>query len=1414
MMALDFTNLPNKEKPLLDFTNLPNKEGNNDIAQPTISNVDESYLRPPDSSFFDRIGNSLRNIGLTTTMGVQGIGKGVGTLTKVVGKDMPTGDALFENPAWDMIPNLAIFGTSIKVGKFAANEISERFGTEGYEELKGRVNSITGANSLGSFLEKQGENIKTYFKDNGEYLNKFRDAEIYRGSFMENPSATRTFSVVAGAIPSLAAATAVTLATGNPGIGGVFLGFTEGADVYEKAIEAGKTHEEARNLLAVAGVGISALETISLGTISRTGLMGKVMGIALGAGKEGATEGLQQVYQNTIVKYGIDRAQSLMEGVVESIIAGAGSGGVISSFVPAQEQFKGYDMVDVANTMAEVGRNMEQNADEIDMAIVGSLDERQAVQKKENLAIEGELPDLVADEDLAQELGTTPEIIAEAEQIDDDFFLDETEDTYFEDFNDVPVYAESKPSKTVEKYMRLESRDAQRKGIQESLRDFVEIRKEFKGTIKADEGSTVEYESLPNKYKSEQGQTFDQIASELEQYGYYLETSTDVFEFFADLDNAIDLSKKQIIDLKPEMKTRRDTTIAKDKVKVEQRIKTAKEKAEVRGVKKGVKEGRSTVRQQMREDRRRAKAESKVKKTINKLKKAKLNEEIRDELEFILDKIDTQKLSDNKAGQLQSLVQAAKLNPLNIIPDSQIDNAVKRLNAKSINELTGDELQSLQDILDHIVHISQEQELVRVGGILKQHKVAVNDTLNEMNVNLYKKEGDIDMNSLDSTLASKTNLPKEFFGVQSWNLEFMSERLGDTTKKVFYDGIDKGVTNQLRFEQEARDFLDNRLKGIDQTGWSIAFETKAKNVIQEEIEFSNGKVKLTPHEKIALYLHSLNKKNRKHLMNGGIVFANRPEAKAFKFTREDIAGIQDNLLSADEMTVAETIYDYFNTVQNKKINEVSRKLLGVDLAREKDYFAIRTSFLDRVNESLLKSDSKSFVKKSLEGMGVLKERQSSSNAIVLEDAAVVLTKSVKNIGAYVGFAEPMKYARALLNDNKFQRRARELNQEPTLKEIEGYLDRIEGNSLDRHNIVKLVLSVINKLDKAILSLNLFVVAKQPISVMAAATEIDGKYLRANLNSDFKLAVDEMTANSPQLRNRVEGNISREMGELGSVGEALHLMTGKKVHDAKLMKAISLADTKAITIIWNATKQKINETTKLEGEKYWQKVTEEAERIVRLTQPTFNLKDRSPLASNINTFTRIITRFGSQRNKNYIMMNRAINTYNRSAKTKDDMKEVFNKVVIIAIYNSLGVGFVDNMRKLIKGKSIGEILQGAPMQFISSILGNVYGVGPAFELVMSKAMGKYSYDISNPFLDWGNELLGGIGDILGSAGQYITGERYVGGRNAGEKKWSHSLNNGVKEVLTSVGMGGYGVPVKNVEFWYKTLTGKKKQSNKF
>lgn len=241
----------------------------------------------------------------------------------------------------------------IKANEPGYGEVIGKGLMRGVQGLAGGVGSITHWAGEAAGIEplaRVGKEASEYWTKAAQEGTFARDPGIYRGTFMQHPSFKRTIGIISEALPSLAAA----LMTGGAGVAaglsrtasgwlaGSALGLLEGAPQYEQAREAGKTVSEASISGLASTVGTAILESLAVGKFLRMGRQAERIGkkagriaakapAIAGAGKgmvvEGMQEGSQQLWQNLVAKLGYDDTQDLAEGLIESMIGGAGAGG-------------------------------------------------------------------------------------------------------------------------------------------------------------------------------------------------------------------------------------------------------------------------------------------------------------------------------------------------------------------------------------------------------------------------------------------------------------------------------------------------------------------------------------------------------------------------------------------------------------------------------------------------------------------------------------------------------------------------------------------------------------------------------------------------------------------------------------------------------------------------------------------------------------------------------------------------------------------------------------------------------------------------------------------------------------------------------------------------------------------------------
>jgi hypothetical protein len=185
---------------------------------------------------------------------------------------------------------------------------------------------------FGSALTEIGDTVKKFYNDAANKGIESPNPAIMMG--WKHPF-RKTLSLSAENFPMLALAAGVSTVTGSPIAGAATFFPRIAGDFYEDAISHGVDPLKATDLATIDGAVQTALENIVLGNWMKGGhLLKRVFRTALQEGL--IEEGSQQAFENSlkILNWKDSRpvTDRLLDGLAESILAGAVSGGALGSF--------------------------------------------------------------------------------------------------------------------------------------------------------------------------------------------------------------------------------------------------------------------------------------------------------------------------------------------------------------------------------------------------------------------------------------------------------------------------------------------------------------------------------------------------------------------------------------------------------------------------------------------------------------------------------------------------------------------------------------------------------------------------------------------------------------------------------------------------------------------------------------------------------------------------------------------------------------------------------------------------------------------------------------------------------------------------------------------------------------------------
>lgn len=413
-------------------------------------------------------------------------------------------------------------------------------------------------------------------------------------------------------------------------------------------------------------------------------------------------------------------------------------------------------------------------------------------------------------------------------------------------------------------------------------------------------------------------------------------------------------------------------------------------------------------------------------------------------------------------------------------------------------------------------------------------------------------------------------------------------------------------------------------------------------------------VKITPDMQIAIFLHSFNNDNVRHAERGGFVVPDYDllrkghvseaynQGTILRLRRSQMRAVQQNMTER-EVQFARAIYRYFNTMSKDELNEVSRKLLGYDIAGVKNYYRIETNrkFRGGQPETVVR-DGK------LENSGFTKERTGASGPIDLRGASDTLMRAISQHAKYVGLAIPVRNFGKLYGNSSWaitptEEEGATAAQQLTAQSLKWVLDRKWGEEASRY-IDKLMGDIQNpsrNLDSwarnmakirssyagSVLTMNASVAVKQAASYPTAAAVVGWGPLIKAMTDWKKSDINFIAEHTPLLWYRSKGFSTQELGDMAK---------GKK-QIPKGLNWIQGIDVATVKKLWKAAEYYVRQEQpelELRSDAYWDAVTEIYERIVLETQPDYTTMERPQLLRSENTLLQNLAMFKTQPFQNF------------------------------------------------------------------------------------------------------------------------------------------------------------------------------------
>ncbi|MBF0501491.1 MAG: hypothetical protein HQM09_15225 [Candidatus Riflebacteria bacterium] len=246
---------------------------------------------------------------------------------------------------------------------------------------------------------------------------------------------------------------------------------------------------------------------------------------------------------------------------------------------------------------------------------------------------------------------------------------------------------------------------------------------------------------------------------------------------------------------------------------------------------------------------------------------------------------------------------------------------------------------------------------------------------------------------------------RRFLG-SNMGAENLAMRAGKNGKELFFEGPRRGEEAAARVQFLGKDHMEPVFKkaGLESENKRAKF---AKEVV--DIPTSHGSMKITRGQKIDLLAHLMDPDTREQILRGGVTSGLDKSGTTHNITREMAERI---IAEADprETQIAHAMVDFIGKVLKPILNEMAVKLTGEEIAHRMVYWPRTVEYSRDPTTGFYSVD----VMKTLENMGIFKERVTNNNPVKLTDGINKFENHVSKVAGYTGLAEPIRKARLAL----------------------------------------------------------------------------------------------------------------------------------------------------------------------------------------------------------------------------------------------------------------------------------------------------------------------------------------------------------------------------------------------------------------
>lgn len=617
-----------------------------------------------------------------------------------------------------------------------------------------------------------------------------------------------------------------------------------------------------------------------------------------------------------------------------------------------------------------------------------------------------------------------------------------------------------------------------------------------------------------------------------------------------------------------------------------------------------------------------------------------------------------------------------------------------------IEGLTHEEAKEIEQIVKDVYNATRDA-VKQIG----RQDVITNYESGLRIINQTRELGDVKLNVMDSLLdqvLSPMRLIAKYTGYNA-DAELMYHI------NALNEGTEKYNMFKMLAEKPLNDFIKENPK---------EYESFKNDVI--EIKYRDNKnvaqtTKMTKSQGLQILMswtrEHTEDSHLDHIERGGVTLLDAEQIskgnyeKAFA-QRKTIRGINLSFISAVQSQMGDFENRYrelaetlFNEVSNAYINDTSAILLHRDIATERYYipFAVNKDFLSTEIDGL-KYDA------TIVNKGMLKStKRNAPQALNIAGLDSVISKHIRDVGQYYGYAVPIRNLNKALNVKLFdtnengnkiatdsvRNSLREtFNSDKPIQFIEQVMTDLQtsrkSNSQTEKAINKIVRAVRDNMITSALKGSVSVVIKQGASLYTASSILSMRSVSVGAvkgiqqiarKGGWKQLTDEIDTHTA-------GHYMRRIGLSSMEIEAMKdSWLGKKLPTA-LNPAKWIQGTDCITtaLHWVATKEEVSRLYKEQGkadqigsDEYFDEVTKLYDQILEETQPMYDSLHRGEIQKNSNELLKSVFMFKTQPLQNTGILYDAIMDYQANkdnAELRDVKKQKLAKAVSSQMMSAL------------------------------------------------------------------------------------------------------------------------------------------------